>query len=900
MQKITLSFFILTLLNFSTVLSQGKVYLVIGSDTGIWDGANVANRHNFYNQSLYSDPTRNTALVMDAAYRNSIIDSYGQPIRLTWWMHGGNMFHDAANNNFPLNNTMALYLMKKYHGQAIQTYGDELTLHYHTWAWTDYDRDGIFYWNQTYTFEECREDFDVTLAQYLLEENIFPVSFRSGWHYMDNGWQQHLDKLLPFSLHNDYPSQRTDTTEPLDNTFDWSLAPEEFVPYRPSPQNYQLPGAGRGWNVRSRYLKSVTQTMMDHIFEQASRGVDQVACFWSHLPEADFLDQIRAVDALAHQSDANYPTVKFQYLTAIAAMQQWLKIEDEQPPEIFVDQQINGDQFSLTISTDEPIFQLQPFVAVKDIYQRYRLVQCTMTGQNTWQANLPFTVSETAKAGIAVCDTVGNLSARLINFLPGDLFIDNQDNGYQEIRGNWTTQRAAAWGVDSRLSQLNLLDSAVVRWTPQLAAAGEYNLYFQIPALNNPADSIKFRIFENSALIGSKKFVPPYPEKQWLFIQNSQLDPANQPFIEMTGYNGDASQKKLAADVLKLSALIPERQLVISPEFFDFEEISRGDTVSKILIAENRGKKSATIFDIHSKNDIAKIIAAQRIVIQPFSQRQIELSLTANQLGLIEDSLVVLSNDPLQPEKKFLFKTFVRKCVQIVDNEDSLHYHELGEWNYSVVSAYGSTSRYIFLNRGVGNFAQFDFEPLVSGYYKISEIVPRTENATNYALYEIYVDGWSCDSVYVDQNEGSGNWTTVVGLYLPAHTPVRVRVINAGGYSAGDVLRADAIKINLIREMTAVDQPKITAGPTEFKLYPAYPNPFNPTTTLTYDVPVDGIVAVKIYDILGREMETLLFQFQEKGQHRILFDAEKYSAGLLIVKLEAKGFRQVRKILLIR
>src|SRR5262249_33072890 len=149
--------------------------------------------------------------------------------------------------------------------------------------------DGIFYWNQSRTFHECRADFDLALAQSLIEEGMFPVSFRSGWHYMDNEWQQYLDELLPFSLHNFSPNVRGDPVEPYDNVYDWSKATLAFIPFHPSTTNYQLAGDGIGWNVRSVKMPSVTQAIMNQMFAQAAGGTNQVACFWAHLPEVDYL-----------------------------------------------------------------------------------------------------------------------------------------------------------------------------------------------------------------------------------------------------------------------------------------------------------------------------------------------------------------------------------------------------------------------------------------------------------------------------------------------------------------------------------------------------------------------------------------------------------------------------------
>ncbi|MGE5456916.1 MAG: hypothetical protein ACM3RX_01030 [Methanococcaceae archaeon] len=193
------------------------VLLVLGSDTGIWDGMGITRLNDNYNPALFIDPSLNTNRVMQTAYRESLRDSYGTPVKLTWWMMAGNIFRYAVNTNVPLANTMTLDLMKKYYGTQVKQFGDELSLHYHTFAYTDYDKDGIFYWNQAHGFEECRDDFDVTMAQLLLEENTYPVSFRAGWHYMDNPWQNYLNTPLPYSLHNDYPHVRLDTTEPTDN-----------------------------------------------------------------------------------------------------------------------------------------------------------------------------------------------------------------------------------------------------------------------------------------------------------------------------------------------------------------------------------------------------------------------------------------------------------------------------------------------------------------------------------------------------------------------------------------------------------------------------------------------------------------------------------------------------------
>lgn len=136
MNRITflcLSFLLIVLTN-SSVVSQGKVYLVLGSDTAIWNSMSVSKYNSTYSLDLFTTPTSNTAVVMSESFRNDMVDSYGNKLKLTWWMMAGNIFRYATNNNVPANNIMTLYLMKKYFGDKIEQWGDELSLHYHTFA----------------------------------------------------------------------------------------------------------------------------------------------------------------------------------------------------------------------------------------------------------------------------------------------------------------------------------------------------------------------------------------------------------------------------------------------------------------------------------------------------------------------------------------------------------------------------------------------------------------------------------------------------------------------------------------------------------------------------------------------------------------------------------------------
>ncbi|MBI5663297.1 MAG: T9SS type A sorting domain-containing protein, partial [Ignavibacterium album] len=93
----------------------------------------------------------------------------------------------------------------------------------------------------------------------------------------------------------------------------------------------------------------------------------------------------------------------------------------------------------------------------------------------------------------------------------------------------------------------------------------------------------------------------------------------------------------------------------------------------------------------------------------------------------------------------------------------------------------------------------------------------------------------------------------------------------------------------------SLDVPKV------FSLQQNYPNPFNPTTTITFSLQEDGLTTLKIYDILGREIQTLVDEELEAGKiHRVNFDGSKLASGIYFYRLESKNHIAERKFILMR
>jgi hypothetical protein len=99
---------------------------------------------------------------------------------------------------------------------------------------------------------------------------------------------------------------------------------------------------------------------------------------------------------------------------------------------------------------------------------------------------------------------------------------------------------------------------------------------------------------------------------------------------------------------------------------------------------------------------------------------------------------------------------------------------------------------------------------------------------------------------------------------------------------------------------TSVEQGASIALPEKYMLYQNYPNPFNPTTTITFDIPQRSNVRLVIYDIMGREVKTLVNEWKGPGSYRVTFDASGLASGVYFYKLVAGGFVATKKLLLIK
>ena len=88
--------------------------------------------------------------------------------------------------------------------------------------------------------------------------------------------------------------------------------------------------------------------------------------------------------------------------------------------------------------------------------------------------------------------------------------------------------------------------------------------------------------------------------------------------------------------------------------------------------------------------------------------------------------------------------------------------------------------------------------------------------------------------------------------------------------------------------------------PDTYALKSAYPNPFNPITTIEFGIPAESLVSLSIFDLQGRKIETLIDSNMKAGYHSIHWNATAYSSGIYFVKMVSGKYINTQKLMLIK
>jgi hypothetical protein len=195
-----------------------------------------------------------------------------------------------------------------------------------------------------------------------------------------------------------------------------------------------------------------------------------------------------------------------------------------------------------------------------------------------------------------------------------------------------------------------------------------------------------------------------------------------------------------------------------------------------------------------------------------------------------------------------------------------------------------------------GDYMLFAFSGTQIKFYGVKD--PR------HGIGAVSIDDGEETNIDFYASERSGNqlmWTSPV-LDAGNHF-FKLRVTGSKNpYSSDSWVVPDRVEI-LSTSVTGIKQSNIF--PVSYYLFQNYPNPFNPNTLISYQLPASSQVTIKIYDVLGRKLKTLVDEKQGPGKHNINFNAEKYSSGVYLYTINAVGdngkiFNSVKKMILIK
>jgi hypothetical protein len=122
--------------------------------------------------------------------------------------------------------------------------------------------------------------------------------------------------------------------------------------------------------------------------------------------------------------------------------------------------------------------------------------------------------------------------------------------------------------------------------------------------------------------------------------------------------------------------------------------------------------------------------------------------------------------------------------------------------------------------------------------------------------------------------------------------------ISGGGAVTSGMEFLNAI-LNWFEPATTVQTPEHQSAE-DFRLLTNYPNPFNSSTSISFELPVASEVSLKIFDLSGREVSSLVNGHLSSGEHQIEWKADGLASGIYFMKLEAGNFQLTKKLLLLR
>jgi N-acetylneuraminic acid mutarotase len=220
---------------------------------------------------------------------------------------------------------------------------------------------------------------------------------------------------------------------------------------------------------------------------------------------------------------------------------------------------------------------------------------------------------------------------------------------------------------------------------------------------------------------------------------------------------------------------------------------------------------------------------------------------------------------------------------------------------------------YVFAGYGGPNKV-YEYNPNTNTWTRKKNMLTwRISPSTSVLDGEIYVIGGHPGTAPypaladVEVYNPSTNTFRMAADMLNARCGVRTSVVNGkiyaiGGYSGNFVntMCRPVEEYDPSKDLTGIERTE-SKRPGHFELHQNYPNPFNSSTRISYSIPNSGFVLLKVYDLRGREVQTLVSNYQNANTHSVRFNADKISSGYYLYKLQTDdGYSEMKKMIIIK
>ncbi len=191
------------------------------------------------------------------------------------------------------------------------------------------------------------------------------------------------------------------------------------------------------------------------------------------------------------------------------------------------------------------------------------------------------------------------------------------------------------------------------------------------------------------------------------------------------------------------------------------------------------------------------------------------------------------------------------------------------------------------------NAAALTFNSLSGNYSGIT--------ISNNASGGVLTLGWYDATGTTPISIANGVLTNLNFTYVGGNVPLQFDLPNCElADQSGNILGTVVYQNGYVNQSITIIKNDLSGIPDTYNLYQNFPNPFNPSTIIRYDLPKEGFVTMKIYNLLGKEIRTLVNDFRQAGKYSVTFDASNLPSGIYVCSINSKDFSSVRKLMLLK